>query len=109
MPRRHTKAFIEAGKEVIEHAVGVIDGGCTCESQLRDQPVLEGARGAFHPAFGLRRSCEYQLYAKLTHRARELGGSGGSLRRWRVLEDAMAVCIECERYAVALYQVPQQQ
>ena len=25
---RHTKAFIEAGKEVIEHAVSVVDGGC---------------------------------------------------------------------------------
>ena len=54
MLRRHTKAFIEAGKEVVEHSVSVIDGGRACESQFRDQPVLECARGAFHPAFGLR-------------------------------------------------------
>ena len=52
--RRHTKAFIEAGKEGVEHTVGVIDGGRACESQLRDQSVLERTRGAFHPAFGLR-------------------------------------------------------
>ena len=32
--RRHTKALIEAGEEVIEHAVSVVDGGCVCESQL---------------------------------------------------------------------------
>ena len=89
--RRHTKTFIEAGKEVVEHAVGVIDGGRACEPQLRDQPVLKCARGAFHAAFGLRRPCEYQLYADLTHRSRELRGGGGGLRRRRVLEDAMAV------------------
>ena len=89
--RRHTKAYIEAGKEVIEHTVSVIDGGRACESQLRDQSVLERARGAFHAAFGLWRSCEYKLYAELTHSARELGGSGDGLRRRRVLEDAMAV------------------
>ena len=39
-------------------------------------PVLEGARGAFHPAFGLRRSANINC-TPISPIAEELGGSGG--------------------------------
>ena len=71
--------MVEAGEEVSEHAVSVIDGCCLRESQFGYEPVLEGAGHTLNPALGLRRASEYELYAKLVHRATELGGRSGSL------------------------------
>ena len=76
--RWHSEALVEAGEEVSEHAVSVIDGCCLRESQFGYEPVLEGAGHTLHPPLGLRRASEYQLYAKLVHRATELSGSSGS-------------------------------
>ena len=51
---RHSKAFIEADEEVLQHDVGLLDGGCTRESELSHQPVLERSRCALHSTLGLR-------------------------------------------------------
>ena len=51
---RHSKAFVEAAGEVLQHDVGLLDGGCTRESELSHQPILERPRGAFHSTLGLR-------------------------------------------------------
>ena len=45
----HTEALVEAGEEVSEHAVSVIDGCCLRESQFGYEPVLEGAGHTLHP------------------------------------------------------------
>ena len=74
----HTEALVEAGEEVSEHTVSVIDGDRARESQFGYEPVLEGAGHTLNPPLGLRRASEYQLYAKLVHRATELSGRSGS-------------------------------
>ena len=53
---RHSEALVEAGEEVSEHAVSVIDGCCLRESQFGYEPVLEGAGHTLNPPLGLRRA-----------------------------------------------------
>ena len=101
---RHLEAVVEVRKEAFQHAIGVVDRARTCKSEFADEPVLERSRGTFHSPLGLRRKSEDQLYPKLVHSSRELGGSSGSLRRRRVLEDGVPVRIERERYATTPYQ-----
>ena len=53
-PSTHSEALVEAGEEVSEHAVSVIDGCCLRESQFGYEPVLEGAGHTLNPPLGLR-------------------------------------------------------
>ena len=66
---------IEAGQEVPQHGVGLVDGPGSRQPELADQPVLEGARHAFHPSLGLGRTGKDLLNAQLPHGPGELGGS----------------------------------
>ena len=45
---------IEAGQELLEYSLRLLHGGCSRQPEFRDQPVLKGSRGTFHPSFGLR-------------------------------------------------------
>ena len=45
----HSEALVEAWKEALQHTVSVIDGDRARESQLGNEPVLEGACHTLNP------------------------------------------------------------
>ena len=44
---------VEPGQELLQYGLGLFNRGCSGQPEFRDQPVLEGSRGTFHPSFGL--------------------------------------------------------
>ena len=44
---------VEPGQELFQYSLGLFNRGCSGQPEFRDQPVLEGSRGTFHPSFGL--------------------------------------------------------
>ena len=40
-------------QELLQYGLGLFNRGCSGQPEFRDQPVLEGSRGTFHPSFGL--------------------------------------------------------
>ena len=63
--------------------------GCSGQPEFRDQPVLEGSRGTFHPFFGLGWQGEYHLDTQFCHGPSELGGRSGRPGSGRVLEEVL--------------------
>ena len=57
-------------QELLQHGLGLFNRGCSGQPEFRDQPVLEGSRGTFHPSFGLGRQGEYDLDTQFCHRPR---------------------------------------
>ena len=105
----HSEALVEAGEEVSEHAVSIIDGDRARESQFGYEPVLEGAgiRSTRPLACGGRVniSCTpSSSIARLNWVGAPAASDGGV-----VLEYGMSVCIQCGRYAAVPYQTPHQQ
>ena len=101
---RNAKAPVEPGQELLQHSPGLCSGGCSREPQFRGQPVLESSSRSLHTSLCLRREGEYQLYSQLLHGPAELGGRAGGLVFRAVLEDGVAVGVQGEGYAAALYQ-----
>ncbi len=48
-------------QELLQYSLRLLHGGCSGEPPFRDQPVLEGSRGTFHPSFGLGRQGEAEM------------------------------------------------
>ena len=96
-------------QELFQHGLGLFNRGCSGQPKFRNQPVLEGSCGTFHPSFGLGRKGEYHLDTQFFHRPSELGGRSGRPGSGRVLEDGVAVGIEGKGDAAALEQVLHQQ
>ena len=44
---------VVSGQELFQYGLGLFNRGCSGQPEFRDQPVLEGSRGTFHPSFGL--------------------------------------------------------
>ena len=72
--RRHGEPLVEAGQEVLEDLIGLLQGAGSGQSQLCDQPVLEGRCHPLYPAFCLWRQGEDLLDAQLPHHPSKLGG-----------------------------------
>ena len=71
---RHPELVVEAGQEVPQHGVGLVDGFGVSQTEFGYQPVLEGSRGPFHASLGLRRASEDLLDAQLLHGSAEVSG-----------------------------------
>ena len=106
---RNPKTPVESGQELLQHGLGLLKGGCFCEPEFRDQPVLEGSSRTLHTPLGLRRKGENQLYSQLLHGSSELGWRLGGLIFRPVLEYGVPIGVEGERNAAALYQALDQQ
>lgn len=74
---RDGQLAVEAGEEVPQHGVGLVDGDGPRQPEFADQPVLEGAGHALHPALGLWRTGKELLDAQFPHGPGELGRSHG--------------------------------
>src|ERR1019366_2182692 len=101
------KALVVVGAEASEHGVGLLQGGGAGETEFADQAILAGAPGALDAALGLRRVGGDLLDAEFLQGASQLSGrlfAGELFGQGPVgivaLEDAVAVAVEAERYAV---------
>src|SRR5208337_1818966 len=101
------KALVVVGTEALEHGVGLLQGGGAGEAKFADQTVLKGAPGALDAALGLGRVGGNLLDAEFLESPSELGRrlfSGELFGQGPVgivaLENAVAVAVEAEGYAV---------
>src|SRR5271170_7105408 len=101
------EALVVVGAEALEHGVGLLQGGGAGEAKFADQTVLAGAPGALDAALGLGRVGGNLLDAEFLESPSELGRrlfSGELFGQGPVgivaLEDAVAVAVEAEGYAV---------
>jgi hypothetical protein len=104
---RPGKALVVVGAEPGEYGVGVRDGGGLGQTKFADETILASAPDALDAALGLGRVGGDLRDAELLEGASELSGRlfAGELfgeRPVRVvaLEDAVAIAIEAEGYAV---------
>ena len=63
---------VEPGQEPLQYGLGLLHGGRSRQPEFRDQPVLEGYRGTFHPSFGLGRQGENHPDTQFFHCPSEL-------------------------------------
>src|SRR5208282_1192953 len=101
------EALVVVGAEALEPGVGLLQGGGAGEAKFADQTVLASAPGALDAALGLGREGGDLLDAEFLESPSELGRrlfSGELFGEGPVgivaLEDAVAVAIEAEGYAV---------
>ena len=106
---RNPKTPVEPGQELLQHGLGLFNGGCSCKPEFRDQPVLEGSRRPLHPPLCLGRQGENQLCPQLLDGPAELGCRPGELMFRTVLEDRVAVGVQGESNAAAPEQSLHQQ
>jgi len=105
---RTGEALVVIGAELVEHSIGLRQGGGLSQAKFTDQTILAGAPGAFDAALGLGRVGGDLLDTELVESPPELSRSlfsgelfGEGPVRIVALEDAMAVAVEAERNAVS--------
>jgi hypothetical protein len=103
---RDDEAGVVAGQEVVQDAVGIVQGAGVSLAQGFDEAVLEGAEETLDASFGLGRIGREELDGKLMEEAGELAArrlagqlfaDGGLLG---ALEDGVAVGVDSQRKAV---------
>src|SRR5450755_2706376 len=101
------KALVVVGAEAGEHGISFRQSSGADETEFADQAILAGAPGALDAALGLRRVSGNLLDAEFLQGASQLGGSlfagelfGQGPVSIVALEDAVAVAVEAEGYAV---------
>ena len=101
---RHTELLVEPGQEFLQHSVGLINGDGSRQPEFADQPVLEGAGHAFHPALGLWRTGKDLFNAQFLHGPGKMGwthGLGYMPGLSGKLEDPVAIAIESQGGLIA--------
>ena len=106
---RNPKTPVEPGQELLQHGLGLFNGGCSCKPEFRDQPVLEGSGRPLHPPLCLGRQGENQLCPQLLDGPAELGWRPGGVIFRTVLEDSVPVGVQGESNAAAPEQSLHQQ
>ena len=102
--RRNLEAPVVSRQELVQHGVGLFNGARTSQAKFRDQPVLKGSRGTFHPTLRLGRHGENHLNPQFLHGSAELGWHPGEAGAGRMLEDRVAVGVEGDGYAATLHE-----
>ena len=82
--RRNLETPVVSRQELVQHGVGLFNGGRSGQAKFRDQPVLKGSRRSLHPSFRLGRLGKNHLYPELVHGPAELGWHPGEAGTGRV-------------------------
>ena len=101
---RNLETPVVSRQELLQHGVGLFNGGRTSQAKFSYQPILKGACRSLHATFCLGRLGENHLYPELLHCPAELGWHPGEAGAGRVLEDGVAVGVEGDGYAEMLHE-----